>query len=69
MPNLQDIIDNPEALQASVQRMMNYRGSRCEVSLNHGIRTTEELDQLVRSAPADVVDIKAYQRILGIDAE
>lgn len=69
MPNLQDVIDNPEALEASIQTMMNYRGSRGEVSLNHGIRTAEELDQLVRSAPADSVDIKAYQRILGIDAE
>ncbi len=69
MPNLQDVIDNPKALQASVQRMMNFRGSRGEVSFNHGIRTAEELDQLVRSARADVVDIKVYQRILGIDAE
>lgn len=64
MPNLQDIVNNPELLESSVQTMLNYHGSRGEVILNHGISTTEELDALVNQEPSTYVDIEAYHRIV-----
>lgn len=71
MPNLQEVIDDPALLEASVETMMRYKGSRGEVCLNHGIRTSEELDAHVAKAPengADV-DVAAYRRLLGIGGQ
>lgn len=74
MPNLKDVAENPDALRASVDAMMNYRGSRGEVRLNHGVRTTEELDALVRKtlaegAHGDDVDVEAYRRLMELAGE
>ncbi|MCM8734533.1 hypothetical protein M5E06_10040 [Azospirillum sp. A1-3] len=73
MPNLQDVVDNPELLQESIRTMMSLRGSRGEVCLNHGIRTTAELDALVRRSlehnASDDVDVAAFRRLLGIEQE
>lgn len=70
MPNLQDVMDNPQLLAESIERMMKYRETRGEVCLNHGIRTSEELDALVSKAPKDDdVDVNAYRRLLEIPTE
>lgn len=67
MPNLQDIASNPEALKQSVQRMMERRGGREEVRMNHGIRNARELEEWVRQSSGAAEDVGAYQRLLGLD--
>lgn len=69
MPNLQDVASNPDALRQSVERMMDRRGERPAVRLNHGIKNAEELEAWVRQAPeVGNEDVAAYHRLLGLDA-
>ena len=70
MPNLADVVNDPAALEASVDRMMAHRGKRGEVSFNHGIRDARELEELVLQAPAASDEpIKTYQALLGMEPD
>lgn len=64
MPNLKDIIDDPAKRADSVERMMSGAYRRAEVAINHGVRNTAELDELVRGAPGVAENVAAYHRII-----
>lgn len=71
MPNLQAVIEDPALLESSVETMMGYKGSRGEVCLNHGIRTSEELDAHVAKVQGEGadVDVATYRRLLGLSGQ
>lgn len=69
MPNLEHVMNDPDALKDSVERMMAHQGSRGEVRINHGIRTAQELEDWVRQSTHTPEDINAYRRLLGLDSD
>ncbi|KAA0676808.1 hypothetical protein DS843_26085 [Roseomonas genomospecies 6] len=69
MPNLEHVMNDPEALRESVERMMAHQGSRGEVRINHGIRTAQELEDWVRQSSPTPENIDAYRRLLGLDSD
>lgn len=53
MPNLKTLLGNSAAMAALVEEMSNPDPVREEPKLNHGIRSFEELEQVVCRAPFD----------------
>ncbi|MBF0371814.1 MAG: hypothetical protein HQL38_17095 [Alphaproteobacteria bacterium] len=51
MPKLSSVLASPEELQASIDRMSQPEAVRQPVRLNHGIRSYQELAELVTREP------------------
>lgn len=51
MPNLAAIDEDPEEFRKSINRMNNSEYHRSAVSFNHGLRTAQELEELICREP------------------